>query len=132
MVKMINFNKSFQLIAYKLLHDALFLSVISFAGMIVVEGVLPGLISSHIGLAKMAIIILILLTIIIWLGGKLQIAYHSEESCYRKLLPFITVFAFLLVGNSLLKFAFWENIIITTATLAIFFLMYIILFSGKK
>jgi len=124
----INPDKNFLLIAYKLLHDALLLFLISFVGMLIAEGALPGLVSSHLSLAKVTIMILIVLLAIIWIGSKFQIVYETPAFKKNKLLPILTMAAFLLIGNSLLRFAFWENIVITTATLFVFFLIYSLIF----
>lgn len=128
----IQISKDFLLITYKLLHDALLLFLMSFAGMLVIEGLLPGLVSSHLSLAKVAIAIFLILIAIVWIGSKFQIIYDDPSFKKNKLSPILTVAAFLLIGNSLLKFAFWENIVITTITLFVFFLIYSLIFPSKK
>ena len=120
------------MIAYKLLHDALLLLLLSFAAILVAEGALPGLVSSHISLARLVIIILIVLGAIILIGRNFQISYEKPNIKKSRLLPVLILLAFLLIGNSLLKFAFWENLIITLATLFLFFLFYQIIFDQKK
>jgi hypothetical protein len=120
------------MIAYKLLHDALLLLLLSFAAILVAEGALPGLVSSHISLARLAIIILVVLGIIIFIGKNFQISYEKPNIKKSRLLPALVLFAFLLIGNSLLKFALWENLIITLVTLFLFFLFYQIIFSSEN
>ena len=125
-------QKSNIMIAYKLLHDALLLLLLSFVAILVAEGALPGLVSSHISLTRLVIIILIVLGAIIIIGRNFQISYEKPNIKKSRLLPVLILFAFLLIGNSLLKFAFWENLIMTLATLFLFFLFYQIIFDQKK
>ena len=120
------------MIAYKLLHDALLLLLLSFVAILVAEGALPGLVSSHISLARLVIIILVVLGMIIFIGKNFQISYEKPNIKKSRLLPALVLFAFLLIGNSLLKFALWENLIITLSTLFLFFLFYQIIFSSEK
>lgn len=120
------------MIAYKLLHDTLLLLLLSFVAILTAEGALPGLVSSHISLARLVIIILIVLGTIILIGRKFKISYESPNIKKGCLLPILVLFAFLLIGNSLLKFAFWENLIITLTTLFLFFLFYQIIFSSEN
>jgi len=63
-------NKS---IILKLLHDALLILVVLFFGLLVLESVLPGLISGHLGLGIMAGLILINLGMINWLSKGLVV-----------------------------------------------------------
>jgi hypothetical protein len=100
--------------------------------MLVAEGLLPGLISSKISFSKITILLIIIFTLITYLGKNLGITYEKLKINNNKLLPFIIISSFLLIGNSLLKFTFWENSIITITTLFIFFLFYEIIFSSKE
>jgi hypothetical protein len=106
--------------------------LLSFAAILVAEGALPGLVSSHISFTRLVIIILIVLGAIIIIGRNFQISYEKPNIKKSRLLPVLILFAFLLIGNSLLKFAFWENLIITLSTLFLFFLFYQIIFDQKK
>jgi len=125
-------NKDTPTVAYKLLHDALFLLLISFVAMLIAEGVLPGIISSHISLLKIALAIFLVLGFLIFVGKNLGIAYNKQAVKKNRLLPGLIFLAFLLIGNSLLKFAFWENIIITLVILFLFFLFYQVIFENEK
>ena len=119
------------MIAYKLLHDALLLLLLSFMAILVAEGALPGLVSSHISFTRLIIIILIVLGAIILIGRNFKISYEKPNIKKSRLLPVLILFAFLLIGNSLLKFAFWENLVITLITLFLLFLFYQIIFSSE-
>jgi hypothetical protein len=125
-------SKDFLLVTYKLLHDALFLVLATFALTLIAEGLLPGIISSHISMARIAILIFVLLGAIVWIGNKLEIVYDAPKIKSSKFLPPLILFSFLLIGNSMLKFALWENIIITLTTLFIFFLFYNLFFSKTE
>lgn len=125
-------QKNTLLVAYKLLHDALFILFIYFIGMLIAEGALPGVVSSHLSFTRVVMTILLILLLIIFIGKKLQITYEAPTIKKDRLLPILVLLSFLLLGNSLLKFAFWENIIITLATLFLFFLFYQIIFNPKN
>lgn len=131
-IKKILRDKNFHLLAYKLAHDALFLMLVVLAGMLVSEGILPGFISAHISFVKVIVVIFILLAFIFLLGMKLGIAYTSFPMQKNKLVPLLLIFSFLLIGNSMLKFPFWENLLITLATLLVFFLFYQLILFPKK
>jgi hypothetical protein len=125
-------DKNIFFIAYKLLHDALFLLLISFIVMLIAEGALPGVVSSHISFTRIIIAILLILMFIILIGKKFQLTYLTPSIKKNRLLPVLVLLSFLLLGNSLLKFALWENIVITLSTLFLFFLFYQIIFNPKN
>ena len=131
-MKKIQLNKNFYLITYKLLHDSLFLILISFAGVLIADALLPGLISSKISFTKITLALILTAAITTYLGKKLGISYIEKKINKSKILPILTLFSFLLISNSLLKFSLWQNITITLVTLFIFFLFYEILFSSEK
>jgi hypothetical protein len=130
--KLPQLNKGFVLVMYKLLHDALLLLLLSFISLLVAEGALPGLISSHISPVKIIIIILTVLGGIVIIGSRLGLVYARPNMKKNKLLPVLVLFTFLLIGNSLLKFALWENMIITLCTIFLFFLIYQIIFGDEN
>lgn len=129
--KKIIIDKNTLLIAYKLLYDLLFLLLITFALILTAEGVLPGLVSSKISFSKVIILIFLTLASIAYLGKNLHITYSEKKINKIKILPILILFSFLLIGNSLLKFSFWENIIITLTTLFVFFLLYEIIYTTE-
>ena len=131
-LKKISINKNIYLITYKLLYDALLLALVSFAAMLVAEGLIPGFVSAHISLARVMVVIILILGAISWLGSKFQITYDAPTIKKNKLLPFLVLASFLLIGNSMLKFTLWVNITITLIVLLIFFLLYQLIFSEKK
>ncbi len=124
-------NRNFLTLIYKLLHDVLFILLFSFTGILVIEGLLPGLASSHLSLARLAIALVTILAGIVFLGKKLGYEYPKTRLNKSKLLPILITISFLLLGNSLLRFKLWENIIITILTLFVFVLFYHLLMSNK-
>jgi len=122
-LKKITIDKNVFLLIYKLAYDLLLLLLVTFSAILVAEGLLPGLISSKISFSKITIALILVLAAIAYLGKNLNISY-SPMTNRKKVLPALVLFSFLLIGNSLLKFTFWENIIITITTLFIFFLIY--------
>ncbi|EKD58945.1 MAG: hypothetical protein ACD_56C00021G0006 [uncultured bacterium] len=128
-IKKISLNRNTFLIAYKLLHDALLLVLASFAVMIIGEGLIPGFISSRISFSKTAISIMIIIGLIAWIGKKLQITYNPPKIRKNKLLPVLILISFLLIGNSMLHFDLWANIIITLIFLLVSYLIYEMIFS---
>ncbi len=125
-------NRDNQLIAYKLSYDALVLAVASFALVLIFESLIPGFISTRISMAKFVFAILAILGLILLLAKILKIKYVANPIKEHKFLPIFIMGTFLLIGNSLLKFALWENLIITLVSIYIFFLLYEIIFSTEK
>lgn len=111
-------------IAYKLLYDIIFLLLIIFAILLVSEGIVPGFVSAHLNITKLAMIIFAVLGLIIYLGRKLKIEFKMPRTVSKKWIAFGIVFSILLIINSLIKFDWKEMIIITLATFLIFFYLY--------
>ncbi len=124
-------NRNFLTLLYKLLHDALFILLFSFTLILIAEGLLPGLASSHLSPARIAIVLVATLLGIATLGKKLDLTYPKIRLNQSRLLPVLIVVSFLLIGNSLLRFQLWQNILITLLTLFFFILFYHLLFSEK-
>lgn len=127
-MKNIFHSKNFLLVSYKLLHDTLLLALISLAAMLVGEGLLPGFVSARISFSKVVVSIILILGMIAWIGNKFQIIYDAPKIKKNKLLPVLILSCFLLIGNSMLHFALWANIIITLIVLMLFFLVYELIF----
>jgi len=97
-------SKNFQTIVLKLLHDALFILVVLFFGLLVMESVLPGLIAGHIGLWIVASSILINIGLIGWLSEKLAIANSLKEAkTNKKEAFFILLIFFIFIFNGVLR-----------------------------
>ncbi len=126
-------SKNFLTLAYKLLHDALHILLFAFTLILIAESLLPGIITAHVGLAKLVILLLLTFMGILSLGKKLELTYPKKNSLHKsKLLPIPIIILFLLIGNSLLGLALWENILITITTLFILILFYQLLVTERK
>lgn len=128
-MRKISFTKNSYLIAYKLLHDALMLALVTFSLMLIGEGLIPGFVSARLSFSKMVIAIILILSAIVWIGKVLGITYDAPKIKGNKILPILVLAAFLLIGNSMLHFQLWANIIITLTILFIFFLIYELIFT---
>jgi len=124
-----NINK----IAYKLLTDVLVLLLLAFVLLMVSDGLLPGIIfSSHVSFTKLILLIFATLGALTFLGkGK---SYpHPDFNLRQSRLVFVLIaLSFLLIGNSMLKFSYFQNTIIIFATLAIFYYLYNIIFFPSR
>ena len=129
--KLLPLSENMLAITYKLLHDGLFLLLASFIMMLIAEGAIPGIISQHISLTRIVVVIFLTIGAITWIGNKLQITYQKPVIKKNRLLPVLILLAFLLIGNSLLKFALWENMLITLMTLFLFYLFYKLIYSSE-
>lgn len=128
-MKKISISKENLLIIYKLLYDALMLALATFAAMLVGEGLIPGFVSARLSFAKVEIGLILIILTITWLGKNLDITYGLPKMKSNRILPPLVLFSFLLIGNSMLHFALWANIIITLTTIFILFLLYELIFS---
>ncbi len=124
-------NKNFFMLSYKLLHDGLYILFFAFTAILISESLLPGIVTSHLSLTKLTITLLTILVGTIAVGKKLEMNFSRVRLIKTKLLPILIIFSFLLIGNSLLKFELWENIIITILTLFSLALFYYLFFSEK-
>ncbi|HOF42297.1 MAG TPA: hypothetical protein PLF30_00220 [Candidatus Moranbacteria bacterium] len=118
--------------AYKLLNNLLLLLLIAFTGTIFAESLLPGIITSQIGFTSIASAILLTMLALIWIGNKYQIRYEKLPLRKTRIVPILAFVSFLLLGNSMLKFDLWENIIITMSVLFFMLLLYQQIFEAKK
>lgn len=125
-------SKDIHMATYKLLNDLLLLLLVAFIGTMLAEGILPGIITSQIGFTGIASAVLLVMIAIIWIGSKYQIRYERPSLRGAGLVPVLALVSFLLLGNSMLKFELWENMIITASTLLFMFLLYQQIFGTKK
>jgi len=97
-------------IIFKLLHDTLLVLLLFFVLALIAEGLLPGIISSHIGLYKIAMAILIN---ILFIFALQKITHADTESGVNKKIAYALLFVLLLLlFNSLLKLNIFLNIFI--------------------
>lgn len=121
----IQFNKISRnklLIAYKLLNDALFILLFFFVLALLGEGLLPGLVSSHLGLYKILIVVLADIIAINFFSVKLEIksAKFSQQKTAFVLLFVLAALLF----NGLLKAGLTLNLLILLLAGLIFYFSY--------
>ena len=84
-----NFNrKQALLLVYKLLHDLSFLLFVIFAGLLLAEAVLPGLLSFHLSIPLFVFLMLLSLGIIGQIGRKFDLSYPPVSVRKNKFMPF--------------------------------------------
>lgn len=105
---------------YKILNNILGLLLVSFALLLVSEGILPGMASVHLSFTKLTLIIFAVLGSIIYLGKINEINFEFTNK-KTVILYGLVILSVILIVNSMLKFAWWE---ITTITIASIFLSY--------
>lgn len=105
---------------YKILNNILGLLLVSFALLLVSEGILPGMASVHLSFTKLTLIIFAVLGSIIYLGKINEINFEFTNK-KTVILYGLVILSVILIVNSMLKFAWWE---ITTITIASIFLLY--------
>jgi hypothetical protein len=124
----------FRLMLHFLLHDALTLSLIAFAGLMTIEGLIPGFVSGHLNLAKVLFAITLLFFAFIGIGHTPIVAQamadkeksipSSSGNASKWLLSGLLLWSSLLILNSLIKFPLYAIVIIFILTAIIGKLVY--------
>lgn len=120
----------FTILIYKILYDTLFYLIVAMLLCLVVEGAIPGMVSGNNGFIILSFLIFANIFSISHLGRKLSISFKKNSR--HHIMPFALFFSFILIGNSLLSFSFWENLIITTSVIIILVLFYQMLMSNEN
>lgn len=121
-------------VIYKLLHDSLFLMLLFFSGTIISEGVLPGIISGHIGLYKIILAIAINLSVITILQKKIPQSFPSSSTAgiYRGKIFWLIIFLlFALILNSLIKLKLFLIPLFIILIAAIIYFSYKVIFEEE-
>lgn len=110
------------LLCYRLLREVIFLALLGFFGLMLLEGIMPGFVSTHINFAKYIFSVGLLI-----IGHQtIEKRFHIQENApyYYKIFFWIAlVVAGLLLLNSLLKFPFYAISIIFILTSAIAYML---------
>ncbi|HAT73767.1 MAG: hypothetical protein US30_C0004G0135 [Candidatus Moranbacteria bacterium GW2011_GWF2_36_839] len=95
-------NQNSIIIIYKLLVDLLFIILFFFALTLLAEGLIPGIVSTHISFSRIIILSFLNIFAIYFVGNfsKINIAPQKTN---KKTTIFMAVFGIILVFNSLLK-----------------------------
>ena len=110
------------LITYKLLNDTLFILLVLFTTSLMAEGLLPGIVSNHVGLYKIAFVILVNLFLIVFLFNKLKISHASSHG--KKAIIISFVLFIILIFNGMLNIEILLSIFILILVSIIFYLFY--------
>lgn len=116
-----------ELLIYKLLNDILFLWLLVFAGMLVLESVVPGYFSAYLSFTKIILILFTILFLIAALGKRNDITFEarSEKNILKnKTMIFILSVSFVLIVNSLRSLGLVETAISSLAVFAILLFFY--------
>lgn len=110
------------IITYKLLGDLLFLLLLFFALALVADGLIPGIVSTHISFLKIISLIALSLIALYTIGYLAQIKITAERP-NKKTTIFLVVISTLLIGNGLFKLNHYLAFSILAITLVcVFFL----------
>jgi hypothetical protein len=115
-------SKEKLLIIYKLLNDTLFILLALFTSALIAEGLLPGIVSNHVGLYKIAFLILVNLFIILFLFNKLKISHALSHD--KKALVIIFLLFIILIFNGMLNIKIILSIFILFLVSIVFYLFY--------
>ena len=125
-IKNIARSRQFHLLIYKLLYDAIFLVLLVAFVSFIAQAIIPGVLAPHLSTLRIFVILILLLFATSLLSKKLGITYASQKVSSKKRPwgAFSVIFVFLILGDSMLKFSLWQNLVITLGTIAIAFLLY--------
>lgn len=120
----------FWLAVYALLQDALGLLLFGFAGLMTLEGLIPGLVSGHLSLAKLLFAITAILFLFILLGQKYfqQLSVAESRPPKRWMILALLLWSCLLTVNALLTFPLSATAVILILTGIIVFLLHRLFF----
>lgn len=110
--------------AYVAANDLLSLQLVAAFGMLIVEGLIPGFVSAHLPLSYVGIAVLALVAAIQFLGKKIGISHDVTEKKHAFILPLLLTLSFLLIGNSMLKYPLWQNMLITLGALSVSYIIF--------
>jgi hypothetical protein len=121
--KFLETKKDQMTIAYKILHDILFVILIFFFASLLAEGILPGIIANHFSFTRVIVIIFVNIFVIYVLGNYLKISLNPGKK-NKKTAFFLLFILTLLIFNSLFKLNVFLNIFILLAVLATGYFVY--------
>ncbi|MDD5083609.1 MAG: hypothetical protein PHT88_01550 [Candidatus Moranbacteria bacterium] len=116
----------FWLMLHFLLRDALALSLLAFAGLMTIEGLMPGFVSGHLNLAKVLFAIALLFFAFIGIGQQPAFAKATawQGKTSKWLITGLLFWSSLLILNSLIKFPLYAIVITFLLTAVIGKLLY--------
>lgn len=123
----VNINKNYLLIIYKLLVDSLFIALIFFILALIAEGVLPGIVTSHVGFSKIIVFIGSALLGSYFLARIAGISFKRKPS-NKKTAIFMLFIIILLIFNSLIKISIFLSLpILALILISLYFLYQVVI-----
>jgi hypothetical protein len=107
---------------YKIFNDILILLLVSYALLLVSEGIMPGLVGAYLSFTRLTLLVFAIFGVILYLGKLNAISFELDNK-KTALFYGLLIFSVILMINSLLKFTWIEIGVITTAS--IFLLLYL-------
>jgi len=123
------------LIAYKALHDVLFVEIVFFAIAMFAEGVIPGIIISHIGFSKIVIAIALTMVVMSYFANLPEIKnleFSGEKKRTKKMVLAFVFFATVIMFNSQFKMNLILNLSLITISLLIGYFIFQVLLEDEK
>ena len=121
-------SKNTLLIGYKLLSDLLFLFLFFFILALIADGLIPGIISSHISFLKIIFILSLNLMALYTVGYAADIKLTNPILSNKKTTVFLTVLGALIIFNSLFKLNPYLALFILLFALGCKFFLYRLIF----
>jgi len=118
-------------VVYKILHDILFIVLIFFLLALIAEGLIPGIITTHIGFSRVVTFIFVNLVAIYALGNFLHINLKNNKITKKTALPVLLILI-LLIFNSLLSISIYLNIFIILLTIVSGYFVYQVILEEKN
>ncbi len=109
---------NFGIFLYKIFNDILVLLLLSYAMLLIAEGIMPGLVSAYLSFTRLTLLLFAVLGSVLYLGKLNNISFEFENK-KTALFCGLIIFSILLIINSLLKFTWIEIGIITTASIVL-------------
>lgn len=128
-------RKNLEKLIYKLSVDTLSLSLFAYLLVLIVDGIAPGYVSSHLSFTKMTAVIVLLILTIVFLARRNEISYSQKifrPLSKNKTTIFLAVTGSALIFNSLHKLGRFEIIVTAGAAIFILYFFFQVLFSSPK
>lgn len=122
-----NNKTQLELLLYKLLNDILFLWIIVFAGLLILESLVPGFFSAYLSFTKIILVLFAILFSITWLGKRNGITFEMQDgkSIFKnKTTLFLLLVSLILIINSLRSLGLIETAITSLAVFTILLFFY--------
>lgn len=119
----VNIKKNYLLIAYKLLNDALLIALTFFLLALIAEGILPGIITSHVRFSEIITFIGFALIASYLISKSTGISLEKKKLNKKTAFPMLFILV-LLVFNSLVKINIFLNLLILAFALASAYFIY--------